>query len=88
METLEGHARETLEIPDASGHMTVRWDPDNPEEVAEVQGVVDRLKAQGYSFFEAEGEPGAMTIRREPTPLARKNRGPRRHVAIRPLAGG
>jgi hypothetical protein len=79
---------ETLEIPDASGHTTVRWDPDKPEEVAEAQGIIDNLKAKGYSFFEAEGEPGALTIRRVQSPAMRRSTRPRRHIALRPLAGG
>lgn len=40
-----------LDVLNGSGHLSLRWDPDNESEVSEVRAEVKRLKAAGYSFF-------------------------------------
>lgn len=44
-------ARDTLEVLNGSGHLSLSWDPENEREVAEARAEVERLKAAGYSFF-------------------------------------
>jgi hypothetical protein len=41
----------TLKILDASGHLTLSWNPDDPADVAKAEAEFERLKAQGYAFF-------------------------------------
>lgn len=78
----------TLEVLDASGHLTLKWDVDNEKEASAAEQAIEALKAQGYSFFAVDGEPGNLTITREPAPETRR-RGPnKKHMAIKPMAGG
>lgn len=47
---------DTIEVLNGSGHLSLTWDPSNPEEVAKAKEEVEALKAAGYTFFEvAEG---------------------------------
>ena len=48
---------DTLEILNGQGHLSISWDPDKPEEVAEARIEVERLKAIGYSFFLVDDGP-------------------------------
>lgn len=41
----------TLEVLNGTGHITVTWNPNVPEEVAKAQEEVSKLRALGYSFF-------------------------------------
>jgi hypothetical protein len=41
----------TIEVLDASGHLSFKWDPNNPEDVARARLEVKRLKAMGYTFY-------------------------------------
>lgn len=52
-----------LEVLDPSGHLTLTWDPDDPESVARAGAEFDRLKAAGYAFF-ATTEDDAVGIKR------------------------
>ncbi|MFA6046278.1 MAG: hypothetical protein WC718_14940 [Phycisphaerales bacterium] len=49
--------RNTLEVLDSSGHLTLEWDPNDETEIAAIRAEVARLKAAGYSFFLVEGTP-------------------------------
>ena len=84
-----------MDIMDKSGHLTLLWNPDNPESVAKAQDEFDRLRDQGYAFFVA-GDPdaevsalagdGTLDVR----PIQTKTFRPRakRTVAVRPMRGG
>lgn len=70
--------RDTLEVLNVSGHLSLSWDPENEQEVAEVRAEVERLRAAGYSFFLVEdGGPadavaagrGALNVRRIMDPI-------------------
>lgn len=41
----------TMEVLDGSGHLTLSWDSDKPEEIAAARAEFERLKAVGYAFF-------------------------------------
>lgn len=40
-----------MEVMDASGHTTVRWDPDNADEVAAARATFDEMTKKGYRAF-------------------------------------
>ncbi len=79
MEQLDA-SRDTLEILNPSGHLTLTWSPSEPAEVAEIRAEVTRLKAAGYSFFlvddtpadevTAAGSTGQLKVRRIEDPTA------------------
>lgn len=48
---------DTIEVLDQSGHLSLRWDPAVPAEVARAREDAARLKAAGYSFFAVLGTP-------------------------------
>lgn len=57
----------TLQVLDASGHMTINWNPDSPEEVENITAIVDDLRKKGYRFFSVIERgitinPGALTF--------------------------
>ena len=41
----------TMEIMDATGHVTLTWDIDKPETVETARAEFERLKAAGFAFF-------------------------------------
>lgn len=47
-----------LEVLDSSGHLTLTWDPANPDEVAKAREEVKRLKEVGYTFYAVVGATG------------------------------
>ena len=49
---------DVLEIMNGSGHITLTWDPSNPDDVAKARKEIDDLKAAGYTFFAVVGSPG------------------------------
>lgn len=51
-----------LEVLDASGHLTLTWDPNNEAETAKARVEVERLRAAGYSFFTVFGANGKDEI--------------------------
>ena len=88
-----------LEVMDASGHLTLTWDPDKPDEVAQARAEFARLKAAGFAFFATAcgGTEDAQTVKRLGTtgelrvvPEQVKAFAPhaRRTVAVRPMRGG
>lgn len=40
-----------MHVLDATGHMTLTWDPDDPDEVARAAAEFQRLRAAGYLMF-------------------------------------
>lgn len=88
----------------SAGDLTITWDPEQPDQVAEAQQAFEDLKAQGYQFFLVDGSTveeittgqGALKCRRvEPEAVEPKRRGrprkteePTLAVATRPLRGG
>lgn len=91
---------DTLEVLDSSGHLTLTWDPSDPEQVQKAKEEVEQLRAAGYSFFavvEATGDEvaagnGTLIVRRVENPvkptLTLPPVKPTRNVAVRPMAGG
>lgn len=53
---------DTLEVLDASGHLTLTWDPSDEEQVAKAREEVETLKKAGYSFFAVVGSQGSDEI--------------------------
>jgi hypothetical protein len=50
-----------MEILDPTGHVTVRWDPDDKAEVATARQTFDEMTKKGYQAFrrgEKKGERG------------------------------
>ena len=87
----------TLEIPNETGHLTLKWDPADEKSVVEAKAEFDRLKACGYAFYATDGREvrrpfskktklteSSLEIRiiKEFEPKAPKT------VAMRPMAGG
>ena len=84
----------TLEVMDPCGHVTLTWDPDDPEQVAKAEAEFERLKGCGFAFFSADhaeteetalGTSGALDVRPAVVKQLRR-RG--RTVAVRPMQGG
>jgi hypothetical protein len=40
-----------LEVLDPTGHVTLQWDPDDPESVARAEAEFKRLQDAGFAFF-------------------------------------
>lgn len=67
-----------IEVLNGSGHLSLTWDSENPEEVAAVRAEVARLRAAGYSFFLTADQPadevaaggGRLLVRRIEDPTA------------------
>ena len=55
---------EELYILDASGHLTLTWNPDDAADVARARAEVENLRAAGYSFFAIEGAEGVDELER------------------------
>jgi len=79
-----------LEIMDPSGHLTLTWNPDNPDEVKTAKAEFERLKGCGYAFFAEDkpqkklGKRGTLDVR----PVQTKELKPGRTLAVRPMRGG
>lgn len=50
----DGAERCELEILDPSGHVTLRWTPDDPESVARAEAEFNRMRDAGFAFFVSE----------------------------------
>lgn len=67
-----------IQVLNGSGHLTLEWDHENPEEVARIRNEVQHLKDAGYSFFLTENEPadavaagrGKLLVERVDDPVA------------------
>lgn len=89
-----------LEVLDPTGHITLRWSPDDPASVERAREEFDKLKAAGFAFFvdEASAIPIvrlkqaalAMAGQLDVRPAAVREFEPRRRrtVAVRPMQGG
>lgn len=81
-----------MEVLDATGHVTLRWDPADPESVAKARAEFDRMRGAGFAFFTTTAvdalDPAAGTIdgRLEQTQEFRPRS--RRTLAVAPLKGG
>lgn len=89
-----------LEVLDPSGHITLRWSPDDPDSVEQARAEFEKLKAAGFAFFvdEASAVPvtrlkpkafaqaGQLDVR--PAMVREFDPRRRRTVAVRPLQGG
>lgn len=52
-----------MTVLDQSGDITIEWDPDNSESVEKAKAEWDRLKADGYEFFEPVESKGKRLTR-------------------------
>lgn len=67
----------TLEVLNGSGHLSLNWDPDKPDEVEQARSEVEQLRKAGYSFFLVGGQAagvddatgGTLLIRRIDDPI-------------------
>lgn len=89
-----------MEILDQSGHLTLSWNPEEPESVTKAREEFDRLRAAGYAFFStpesmnqvsrikaaAFQQPGSLDVR--PVHVTEFQPRTRRQVAVRPMVGG
>jgi hypothetical protein len=81
----------TLEVLDPTGHVTLTWDPNDPDAVRTAEDEFERLKTAGFAFFvndaetDALGESGTLDVRPAAAQTLRR-RG--RTVAVRPMVGG
>ena len=55
---------EELYVLDASGHLTLTWNPDDAADVARARAEVENLRAAGYGFFAIEGAEGVDELER------------------------
>lgn len=62
-------SQHAMEVMDPTGHTSVRWDPDNDDEVKAAEATFDAMKAKGYSAFRVEmaERRGARLDRFDPT---------------------
>lgn len=62
----------TIEVLNGSGHLSMKWDPADPEEVARARAEALHLYEAGYSFFLVDDTPadpiaagrGELVVRR------------------------
>lgn len=67
----------TINVLGSRGHITLTWDPDDPEDVARARAEVETLRSAGYTFFLTEGAPadevaagrGQLLVRRLDDPV-------------------
>jgi hypothetical protein len=52
----------SLEVLNSSGHLTLTWNPDKPDEVTEARKMVEKLRAEGYAFFVVAGSTGSDPV--------------------------
>lgn len=71
--------QDSIEVLGREGHLSLTWDPTNPEDVERAREEVNRLKEAGYSFFavlqaeegkELEQGDGSLVVRRIDDPLS------------------
>lgn len=53
----------TMRVLNEKGDITVEWNPDDPESVAKARAEYDRLKEDGYEFYEVEEKKGKRVKR-------------------------
>jgi hypothetical protein len=58
MNTQVDATEHTLEVLNGKGHLTLKWNPSDEEEVAEAKAMVESLKKQGYVFYTTERVEG------------------------------
>lgn len=47
----------TIQVLNGRGHLTLEWNPEDPQEAAGIRAEVENLKAAGYSFWLTEDAP-------------------------------
>lgn len=52
-----------MEILDPSGHVTLQWDPDDPEAVKRAEAEFSRMQEAGFTFF-TTASPDAAKIKK------------------------
>jgi hypothetical protein len=89
--------RHVLDIPDETGHLTLDWDPSDPQSVAEAKAAFDKLKACGFAFYASDG---TTEVKRLTDKTVERNAGlevriikdfepaAKQTVAMRPMKGG
>jgi hypothetical protein len=89
-----------MEVLDPSGHVTLQWDPDDPESVKKAEAEFERLRAAGFAFFasasvdadevdELDANVGSLDGRlQQLAQVKRFNKRARRTAAVPPMRGG
>lgn len=52
-----------LEVLDPSGHVTLEWDPSDPESVKRAEAEFNRMRESGFTFF-TTASPDADEVKR------------------------
>lgn len=82
-----------MDVMDASGHLSLSWDPADADSVAKAKAEFQTLKAAGFAFFSTAGKSalrlgktgelrGELVQTKEFEPEAERT------VAVRPMRGG
>jgi hypothetical protein len=82
-----------MDVLDATGHLSLTWDPADPESVSKAKAEFEQLKAAGFAFFSTAGKTalrlgrtgelrGELVQTKEFEPEAART------VAVRPMRGG
>jgi hypothetical protein len=86
-----------MEILDPTGHVTLRWDPDDPASVAKARVEFESMRAAGFAFFasasvdadEVEGvDPSASSLDGRLRQVRSFRKRARKTVAVAPMRGG
>lgn len=58
-----------MQVMDPTGHTTVKWDPDNPDDVAAAEATFDEMTAKGFNAFRVAPGPGARLKKFDPSAM-------------------
>jgi hypothetical protein len=50
-----------MQIMDRTGHTTINWDPNNPDDVRAARDTFDEMKKKGFTAFRVELQEGRGT---------------------------
>jgi hypothetical protein len=51
-----------MEVLDATGHLTLEWDPDDAESVKRAEAEFEKLRQAGFSFFTSAGPDASRVL--------------------------
>jgi hypothetical protein len=52
-----------IAVLDPTGHLTIGWNPADPEDVAQAERAVKALQAEGFTFWRTEGQGASLNAR-------------------------
>lgn len=86
-----------MEVLDPSGHVTLKWDPDDPESVKKAEAEFGKMRDAGFAFFSSasvdadkveEMDPAAGSLDGRLEQVREFKRRARRTTAVPPMRGG